>query len=447
MPDDPLSAQPAASPAVEAAPAGEAPSAPPSARARTPLRRRNFALLFAGQLISGLGDQAYSIALPWTVLAVTGDARQMAVVLAAGAVPRMLALLLGGALADRLSPRLVMLVTDAGRTAVVAALGVTLFAGLPPLWVVAALAALEGLGTGFFQPSFPAITPSLVPAEELPAANGMMMIIQFISLVIGPLLGGVATAAQASVAFLIDAASFAASFVTLGAIRLPHRSREASRTRGSLAGDIGAGLRYTLAQPLSRTTIAVSTLGNFGLSGVANLSLIVLSRNLSPSAVTLGVLFAAVGVGGIVGGLAAGAVGRWRGRGLVVALLWVLVVALFAAIPLVAGPRASELAFAPSLAPNLRLPIIAGLLGLIGMILALGDTVFTTILQQKIDPSYMARVFSVQLLAGGLSLPLSLLAAGYVTAVWGPGVAFLAGAAIFVPASALALFSREIRRA
>ena len=273
----------------------------PHRRTRSPLRRRNFALLFAGQLISALGDQAYGIALPWTVLAVTGDVRQVAVVLASGAVPRMLALLLGGALADRLSPRLVMLVTDAGRAAVVAALGITLFVGLPPLWVVAALAALEGLGTGFFQPSFPAITPVLVPADELPAANGMMMIVQFLALVIGPLLGGVATAAQASVAFLADAASFLISFITLGAIRLPRRQRDASVPTQHLAASIGDGLRYTLAQPLLRTTIIVSTLGNFGLSGVASLSLIVLSRNLSPSALTLGILFAAIGVGGIIG--------------------------------------------------------------------------------------------------------------------------------------------------
>ncbi len=446
MTDDPLTSQASTSPAVEVAPPGEVPRTP-DGRKRSPLLRRNFALLFAGQLISALGDQAYGIALPWTVLAVTGDARQMAVVLAAGAIPRMLALLLGGALADRLSPRLVMLVTDTGRTAVVAALGVTLFFGLPPLWAVAALAALEGLGTGFFQPSFPAITPSLVPAEELPAANGMMMIIQFISLVIGPLLGGIATAAQASTAFLADAASFFVSFVTLGTIRLPRRPRTPAVARRGMASQIGDGIRYAFAQPLLRTTITVSALGNFGLSGAANVSLIVLSRNLSRSPVVLGLLLAAIGVGGILGGLAAGFVGRLRRRGLVVALVWPLIAVGFAAVALVAGPSASLLPFGLALAPDLRIPVIAGLLGLVGVFLALGDTVFTTIMQQKMDPDYLGRVFSVQLLAGGVAQPLSLLAAGFVTAMYGPGVAFLAGAAIFLPASALAMFSREMRQA
>src|SRR5512146_2409167 len=68
-----------------------------------PLRRRNFSLLFSGQLISVLGDQVYSLALPWTVLAVTGDPRQMALVLTAAAIPRVALLLVGGALSDRLN--------------------------------------------------------------------------------------------------------------------------------------------------------------------------------------------------------------------------------------------------------------------------------------------------------------------------------------------------------
>src|SRR5215472_5924543 len=81
----------------------------------TPFRYRNFTLLFIGQFVSFLGDQAYGIALPWTFLAVTGDARQMSAVLVAGAVPRVLLLLIGGALADRISPRAIMLFADTAR--------------------------------------------------------------------------------------------------------------------------------------------------------------------------------------------------------------------------------------------------------------------------------------------------------------------------------------------
>src|SRR6185312_2817768 len=105
-----------------------------------PLRNRNFSLLFAGQFISLLGDQAYGLALPWTVLTVTGDPGKMAIVLTAATIPRVLLLLVGGALSDRLTPRIIMLSADVLRMLVVGALGVTLLFGLPPLWIVAVLA-------------------------------------------------------------------------------------------------------------------------------------------------------------------------------------------------------------------------------------------------------------------------------------------------------------------
>jgi MFS family permease len=257
--------------------------------------------------------------LPWTVLAITGDPRQMAVVLAAGSVARVLALLIGGALADRLSPRLVMLTADAGRTVDVAVLGATLFIGLPPLWVVALLAGFEGLGSVLFMPGVFAIIPSTVPEEQLPGANGLMQVIQFLSLIFGPILGGVATATQASFALLADAGSFLVSTLTLGAMRLPRRPRA---TGAGIGNDILAGLRYAFGMPLLRTTMVVSILANIGLVGTSGVALIVLVRNLTHDPVTLGIFLALVGFGGIVGRLSAAALGRLKRRGLITICLW-----------------------------------------------------------------------------------------------------------------------------
>ena len=186
----------------------------------TPLRHRSFSLLFSGQLMSALGDQVFALALPWTVIAVTGDPIQVAVVLAAEAIPRVLLLPVGGVLSDRINPRIVMLLSDIGRAGVVGALGVTLLSGLPPLWVVALLAALQGVGSGLFLPGSQAILPWTVKNADIPAANGLMQIILWLTMVVGPVLGGVAVAVQAAIAFLVDAASFVVSAITLASIRL-----------------------------------------------------------------------------------------------------------------------------------------------------------------------------------------------------------------------------------
>jgi MFS family permease len=375
-------------------------------------------------------------------------------VLTAGTVPRVLLLLIGGALADRINPRAVMLAADAGRAAVVGALGVTLFAGLPPLWVVATLAALEGAGSGLFGPGVQALLPRLVPEGELPAANGLMMVVQYATLAIGPVLGGIATAAQATLAFLMDGASFVVSALSLAGIQLPRRPAAAppdaaaatTTARQHLFADIGAGLRYTFRTPMVRATMLVTIFANLGIAGTFGVALIVLSRNLSPNPVTLGVLLAALGAGGIVGGLSASLLARRRRRGSIGLALFALGGLLLGAVPLVAGP-ASHLAFIPDLAldPTKRIALIAVTLGILGLTVAIGDTIFLTVMQQRIAPAFMSRVLSVQFLAGGLGQPLSLMVAGALVAAYGPGVVFLIGSALVLLAIALGATSRELR--
>lgn len=459
--------QPVAAPAESPIPA--AAGTPAAGTGKAPgmlalLRRRNFSLLFSGQLISVIGDQVYGLALPWTVLAVTGDPRQMALVLTAATIPRVALLLIGGALSDRLNPRVVMLMADAGRAVVVGALGVTLFIGLPPLWIVALLAALEGAGSGLFGPGVQALLPRILPQDELAAGNGLMMVVQYSTLAIGPLLGGVATAAQATFAFLADAGSFVISALTLFGIRLPKAapdtaaSTHAAGTEASAADgaqpaqrkglfrEIGAGLGYTFGHPLIRSTMLVTVFGNFGFSGTLGVALVVLSRDLSPSAFTLGLLLAAAGVGGILGGLSSGLLARLRRRGLVALALYGVSAFCLALVPVAAGP-AGHLPFTLDLGfdTHMRIAAVAVLMGLIGLIIGLGDTMVLTLMQQRIAPEYMARVFSAQFVAGGITQPLSLVVAGYLAASYGPGVAFLGGGAALLIGIILGLTSKELR--
>jgi MFS family permease len=426
----------------------------------TPLRSRNFSLLFWGQLISVLGDQAYGLALPWTVLIITGDPRQMAIVLAAEALPRVLFLLIGGALADRLSPRLVMLVADLGRAAVVGALGITLVAGL------------QGVGSGLFAPGSLALLPRVLDADDLPAANGLMQVTQFLSLTLGPVLGGVATAAQAIIAFLADAASFLISALTLFGIRLPTRHATPAPVAGAADGavgsgvsgqksgmlaEIGAGIGYAFRQPLLRTTMSVTVLANFGLSGAFGVALIVLINSLTHSALALGLVTATLGVGGILGGLQAAILGWLRRRGIVALVLWAFMALAIAAVPIAAGqtiqiPFGLDLSTLSAqlgidtLGPGGRIGLIAALLGIVGFILSIGDTMILTIMQQRIAPEYMARVFSVQFVAGGITQPLSLVAAGYLAATYGAGITFLAAGVVLLLAIVIGFSSRELRR-
>src|SRR5215207_10278175 len=105
------------------------------ATSRNPFAVRDFRLLWAGETISALGDQFALIALPWLALVMTGSGLALGSVLALMAIPRALLMLIGGVSVDRLSPRRVMIGSNAVRLGAIGALGVITLAGAAELWM------------------------------------------------------------------------------------------------------------------------------------------------------------------------------------------------------------------------------------------------------------------------------------------------------------------------
>src|SRR5258708_5479857 len=217
------------------------------------LGSRPFALLWAGQTISALGDGAYMTALAWQVLLLTGSAQAMGVVLIARSIPMLLFLLLGGVAADRLPRRLVMLASDAGRGISVLAVAVLGQLHLLHLWHLIVLSLIFGLVAGFFMPAYQSIAPELVAAEDLPSANGLTGLSRQMSILLGPLLGALLVASTGPVgAFAFDGLTFAASARFLVALHVPKRAAPVAastpaptvagkKSRGGRAGGGGGG--------------------------------------------------------------------------------------------------------------------------------------------------------------------------------------------------------------
>src|SRR5262249_25409200 len=181
-----------------------------------PLRVGNFRLLLAGQTVSRIGDQFFFIAIPWMVLRVTSEPLALALVVGSSAAAMGLFTLVGGVLADRFGPRLLMLGSDVARLVVISVLAALALFATPPLWTLVALSALLGVGGGLFYPASFAMTPSLVARDNLQAANSFEQLTTQVSNFAGPGLAGVVLgAAQLALGFVIDAASFVVSVVSL----------------------------------------------------------------------------------------------------------------------------------------------------------------------------------------------------------------------------------------
>src|SRR5205823_8312387 len=132
----------------------------------TPLRHRDFRVLWSGMAVSLVGDGIFLVAIAWESYALWNAPAALSIVSIGMTVPTIAFLLVGGVVSDRRDRRLVMAWADGLRALAVTAAAVLVLAGALRFWELVALVAVYGVGTAFFTPAFEAIVPDLLPADE-----------------------------------------------------------------------------------------------------------------------------------------------------------------------------------------------------------------------------------------------------------------------------------------
>jgi MFS family permease len=155
------------------------------------LRERQFALLWAGQTASTFGSALVPVAVAFAVVELTGSPSALGLVFTASFVSRILLLLVGSIVADRLPRQQVMLAADVLRATTQSLVAAVLLLGAARLWILVALFALYGAGDAFFSPAATGIAPDLVRPDRLRRANALMGLSPSAASVIGPALAGV----------------------------------------------------------------------------------------------------------------------------------------------------------------------------------------------------------------------------------------------------------------
>ena len=152
---------------------------------------RDFRLLTAGSVITGLGTQATLVALPYQVFVITGSAFLTGLIGAAELFPLIVASLFGGALADRFDRRRMLMLCQLALVAIAAALAVAAALGPPPVWILFVLAAAMAGASAVERVVRSATVPRTVSKENLPAAISLTYGLYELTSVAGPGLGGV----------------------------------------------------------------------------------------------------------------------------------------------------------------------------------------------------------------------------------------------------------------
>jgi MFS family permease len=268
----------------------------PSARQLAPLGLAGFRLLFLSTLGSSIGTFLAAIALAIDVKDRTNSGLWVGAVLVVEILPTILVGLTLGPLLDRLERRKLMVASDLLRAVVFAALPFATSAG-----EIVGLALVAGLATGFFRPAVYAGVPNLVPEAQLGNANALLQTIENASWAIGPVLGGLLTAAAGPhTAYWINAGSFLVSAVLVA--RIPARLLQSTTalTRGHWT-DLKEGFAAVLR---SRPLLAV--LLGWGLaslaSGAISVSEVFLAKNtLHGGDFGYGLLYGGIGTGLVLG--------------------------------------------------------------------------------------------------------------------------------------------------
>lgn len=297
------------------------PTSPP----RSIWRNVDFLILWWGQVVSSVGTQASNLAFPLLVLAVTRSPAQAGIVTALRTVPYIFLTLPAGALVDRWDRKRVMILSDAGRAVVFAGIPAALATGHLTLAQLAISTLVEGTLFTFFNVAETACLPQVLVKEELPGAIAVTSITDHTAGLAGPSIGGALYGIGRAVPFLTDAISYAVSVISLLFITVDLQEERAAPT-AAIWREIHEGLLWLWRHPTLRTiALGIGGLNLFSMG--YPLIMIVRAQELHAGSFAIGLLFAAGGLGGILGSAIAPRLQRRFGTGRVIigaAWFWAL---------------------------------------------------------------------------------------------------------------------------
>ncbi len=373
------------------------------------LRHRDFRLLFTGQAVSLIGDAAFVTALGWKTFTLAGSAK-LGVVLVCQAVGVLTTLLVGGALADRLSRRRLMIASDLTRSVAVGALSGVDATGHLSFSLLVVFATLVGLGNGFFYPAFGGMVPLVVEQPSIASANSLIGLARWSSILVGPAFAGfLYRPVGSATVFAADAGSFLVSALLVYLTR--PRVIEAAESEGTLR-EIVSGARYVAHVPWLWVTIV--------LFGVVLMLQLAPQQVLMPKLVTTqwhrgigayALLTTLMGLGTVIGTLLFGQLQPRRRRGVISYVFWVVNSAALVGI---------------ALAPWYELA--GGLMVLRGFCVGFGVAIWETMMMELVPDHLLSRVVSLDYFGSFGLMPVGLALAAAISGLASPGILIAAGA-------------------
>src|SRR6266508_3928991 len=390
------------------------------------LLSRNFTLLFSARSISYFGTYLAPIAVAFAVLDLTGSASDTGIAFACWTIAQVATLLVGGVVADRLPRRLVMVSSDTANFCIRAGMGGLLLSGHAQIWEIFVLQALGGGATAFYSPASTGLVPEVVDPSQLQQGNAFMGIARFLAFPLGAATGGAIVATVGSgTALLVDAGTYAASALLLGAMQLPARARAAS------APNFLRELREGWQAFTEHTWVWLLTFWIAFYFVITYAPFFVLGPYIAKHSLGGAGAWGTVVTGEGIGALAGAIIGL-RVRP---ARPWVIVGAVFSLTSVQSVLLAAHVSFVA----------IALAAVIAGFSFSLGTVIWDTGIQRQIAPEKLSRVSAYNWMCAMVFLPLGYALAGPIAAAVGMSFYLVFGAAWIVLTTAVVISVPGVR--
>lgn len=262
---------------------------------------RGYRLLFGAVVVSSAGDWLYKLALPLLVLQLTGSAVQTAVVYSLEYLPYLLFAPVSGVLSDRYDRRLLLILADGASAAVIGVVAAFAWFDQYYLWMIYLAAFVLSSITPLYQVTMQGMVPTTVPPARLSWANSRLQMGDATLALVGPLVGASAVAALGTQwAVTLDSTSFALSALAIGLIAQA-RVRRPRREHATIMGDLKTAVEFIRTHPPLLWGSLVAAGSSFGLFIVQANMITYLVKFRGQPVTAVGVVFAAIGVGALLG--------------------------------------------------------------------------------------------------------------------------------------------------